>query len=228
MCNMRKILKKGALITFEGGEGSGKSTQITLLRRYLSSRGYSAVVTREPGRTPVGRRIRRILLDPRVRGMAPMTELLLYLANRAQHVEEVIGPGVREGRIVLCDRFSDSTTAYQVGARGLDASWVKSLDGAVTAGLRPSLTILLDCPPEIGLRRVRRENFGRLEREGLLFHRRVRRAYLDQARREPGRIKVVDARGDLTAVQGRVRGFVDAFLHRRHAGDRARGGASVG
>src|SRR5574341_423037 len=138
-----KRLRKGVLITLEGGEGSGKTTQAKLIRDHLARRGYDVVLTHEPGGTEAGRRIREILLDPRMKGMAAMTELMLYLASRAQHLEE--------------------------------------LNNLVTDGLRPALTILLDCSPEVGLKRVRKQNIGRFEMEGVKFHRRVRRAYLGLA-----------------------------------------------
>lgn len=204
-------------MTLEGGEGSGKTTQAKLLRDHLTRRGYDVVLTHEPGGTEAGRRIREILLDPRMKGMAAMTELMLYLASRAQHLEEVITPALEQGRIVICDRFSDSTYAYQIGARGLKKSWVEELNNLVTNGLRPALTILLDCSPEVGLKRVRKQNIGRFEMEGVKFHRRVRRAYLGLAGKEPGRIVLLNGSRDIMDIQREIRRIADARL-RGHRG----------
>ena len=209
-----KKLKKGIFITLEGGEGCGKTTQVRLLKEYLSSQGYDVLVTHEPGGTEIGGKIRDVLLNPEFTKMVPLTELFLYLACRAQHIEEVIAPALDKGKIVLCDRFSDSTFAYQVSARGLKKTWVEGLNRIATDGIRPSLTIILDCPPEIGLRRAQRHGMGRFESESLNFHRRVRRAFLDLAAKEPKRITVVDGSKTVERVQKDMQRIADAFLQR--------------
>lgn len=191
---------KGIFITFEGVEGSGKTTQIDLLASALEAEGLQVVKTQEPGGTKIGAMIRKILLDPKNKEIGSMTELMLYGANRAQHIKEVILPAIREGRIVLCDRFSDSTIAYQGYGRALSLEIIEKLDIFATEGLKPSLTILLDINPEKGLFRAKKrmeENNslkeGRIEREGLSFHKRVREGFLRLAEEEPDRIKVIGA-----------------------------------
>lgn len=191
---------KGIFITFEGVEGSGKTTQIDLLASALEAEGLQVVKTQEPGGTKIGAMIRKILLDPKNKEIGSMTELMLYGANRAQHIKEVILPAIREGRIVLCDRFSDSTIAYQGYGRALSLEIIEKLDIFATEGLKPSLTILLDINPEKGLFRAKKrmeENNslkeGRIELEGLSFHKRVREGFLRLAEEEPDRIKVIGA-----------------------------------
>ena len=181
-------MQKGILITFEGIEGSGKSTHMRLAEEFLLQRGYALLCTYEPGGSPLGEGIRRLLLQ---RGMAlsPFAELFLFCADRAQHLEEVILPALQEGKVVLCDRFADSTTAYQGYGRGIDLKVIEEANMWATGGLRPHLTILLDCDPEVGLSRVGERD--RLEGEDLSFHRRVKEGYLEIARREPERVKVV-------------------------------------
>lgn len=205
-------------ITFEGVEGSGKSTQIRTLRQQLEGRGHRVLATREPGGCPIADAIRAILLDPANRALVPRAELLLYAAARAQHVEQVIRPALMEGTIVLCDRFADATTAYQGSGRGLDAGLVGELNAIATAGLLPDLTLLFDMPVELGLARARHRNQseaqldeGRFELEELDFHQRVRTAYLALAQREQ-RFRIVDATGAADLVAARVTAAVDAFL----------------
>src|SRR3989338_2612786 len=144
----------GKFITFEGIEGCGKTTQIKLLNEYLQGKGFKTILTREPGGTTIGDKIRQILLDPANKKMHPLTELLLYGASRAQHVEELIRPALSEGKIVLCDRYSDSTTAYQGAARRVDKKILASLDAIATSGLVPDITIVVDVAPTVGLSRV--------------------------------------------------------------------------
>ena len=183
----------GKFITIEGVEGCGKSTQVVQLKHDLESKGHAVEVTREPGGTPVGEAIRRILLDPDYADMSPTTELLLYAAARAQHVAQRIRPALEAGRIVLCDRFADSTTAYQGAGRQLSEDIVRRLHEIATSGVWPDLTIVLDLPVEVGLARAtRRTAPDRLETEPLAFHRRVREEFLRLARSEPSRIKVID------------------------------------
>ena len=205
-------------ITFEGIEGSGKSTQIHLLGRHLEGCGYRVLITREPGGCAIADAIRAILLDSGNRALRPRAELLLYAAARAQHVEEVIRPALAAGTLVLCDRFADATTAYQGGGRRLDAGLVAQLNAIAGAGLTPDLTLLLDCPIELGLPRARRRNEarpqrdeGRFEMEQLDFHQRVRAAYLALAACET-RFRVIDATGPADQVAGRVTAAVEAFL----------------
>ena len=205
-------------ITLEGIEGSGKSTQIRSLAQHLTTCGYRVLTTREPGGCPIADAIRAILLDPANRELLPRAELLLYAAARAQHVEQVIRPALTAGTVVLCDRFADATTAYQGGGRRLEAGLVAQLNAIATAGLTPDLTLLLDCPVELGLPRARRRNQqdplldeGRFELEELDFHQRVRAAYLALAACE-ARFRVIDATGAADLVAGRVATAVDAFL----------------
>lgn len=210
---------KGTFITFEGIEGSGKSTQIVLLADYLIARGFSVSLTREPGGTAIGDQVRKILLDPANTALDPRAELLLYAAGRAQHLAELIGPRLRAGGIVLCDRFSDATLAYQGYGRGLDLEMILALDRLVTEGMRPDFTILLDIDAAAGLSRARGRNSrggleaeARFENEDLSFHERVRQGYLNLAKREPGRWRVVDASPSPEAIQHEIRGIVDEML----------------
>ncbi len=209
----------GPFITFEGIEGSGKSTQIVLLAKYLSAHGKSVMLTREPGGTPIGDQIRKILLDPSNASLDARAELLLYAAGRAQHLAELIVPERRAGRIVLCDRFSDATLAYQGYGRGLDLGLIRSLDKIVTDGIRPDLTILLDIDVAVGLARARGRNSrggleaeARFENEDLSFHERVRQGYLALAKQEPGRFQIVDASPDPEAIQNKLRQLIDKLL----------------
>lgn len=188
---------KGIFITFEGPDGSGKTTQLKLLARHLEARGHRVLCTREPGGTPLAEGIRQLLLKPWPEEVLGITEVFLYAAGRAQHVKTRILPALEAGEVVLCDRFTDSTLAYQSFGRGLSADLVRQINELATGGIRPRLTLLLDLPPEEGLRRSSQGDRGkspdRLEREDLTFHRRVREGYLELARQEPGRIKIIDA-----------------------------------
>ncbi len=210
---------KGPFITFEGIEGSGKSTQILLLANYLSAHGKSVTLTREPGGTTIGDQARRILLDPANTRLDPKAELLLYAAGRAQHLAELIAPELASGRIVLCDRFSDATLAYQGYGRGLDLELIRTLDRIVTDGMRPDLTILLDIDAAAGLARARGRNSrvgleseARFENEDLSFHERVRQGYLDLAKREPGRFCIMDASLRPEEIQNGLRRSIDELL----------------
>ena len=196
-------------ITLEGTEGAGKTTQLPHLVRFLESRGFVCVVTREPGGTPTGQKIRALLLDPANKDIKPETELFLYAADRAQHVRTIIAPALAEGKVVVCDRFCDATEAYQGVARGLDRRLIDMLNQVATAGLKPDITILFDLPPETGLSRAweRIRNNGkaaadhRFETENLNFHNRVRQGYLEIAGREPGRFLIINAAGNEGAVR---------------------------
>lgn len=194
----------GLFVTFEGGEGSGKSTQLKRLAQRLESSGLAVRTLREPGGTGVGEAIRHILLDPSSAGLDPRAELLLYEAARAQLVAEVIEPALAAGETVLCDRFFDSTTAYQGHARGLDLDEVAALNTAATAGLAPDRTILLDIDVALGIERATCEGADRLECEDAAFHERVRAGFLAIAAAEPARVRVVDASGTPDAVAERV------------------------
>jgi dTMP kinase len=181
-------------ITFEGGEGCGKSVQAKALFRKLCRLNIPAVLTHEPGGTPFGRKLGRWLKWAQGTDISPLAELMLFNASRAQLVTEVIKPALKSGRVVISDRFADSTTAYQGYGRGLDIEMVKATNNAATQGLKPDLTILLDVSAEGGLARKRSRSRDRFEREELAFHWRVREGYLKLARAEPGRWLVVDAR----------------------------------
>lgn len=193
---------RGHLIAFEGVEGAGKSTQIEQLATSLRGRGWTVHVTREPGGTALGAEIRRLVLAIRDTPPTPLTELLLYLADRAQHIGELILPAIERGEIVLTDRFSASTIAYQGYARPLDREMVIGLDAQVRGGVAPTLNVLLDCPVEIGLRRARDDD--RFHREDLSFHQRVRDGFLDLARRDPTAWAIVDATANVEVVAAAI------------------------
>ena len=194
------------LVTFEGIEGSGKSTQLRHLAATLRAAGRAVVETHEPGDTPAGAAIRRILLGPEAPPLTPLAELFLYCADRAQHMAEVIEPALAAGRVVLCDRFSDSTIAYQGYGRGLDLPAVRALDERARGGVRPGLTFLLDCPVPEGLARVhgRAGPGDRFEREAATFHERVRAGFLALAAAEPDRFCVLDGTRSVAEVGARV------------------------
>jgi dTMP kinase len=180
-------------ITFEGGEGSGKSFQAKELYRKLSQLAIPALLTHEPGGTPFGKKLGRWLKWSQGTDISPLTELMLFNASRAQLVAEVIKPGLESGKVVISDRYADSTTAYQGYGRGLDLDTVKATNSAATQGLKPDLTILLDIPAEEGLDRKGAKSRDRFEREALAFHRRVREGYLKMATNDPERWLVIDA-----------------------------------
>ncbi len=196
--------QRGVFITFEGGEGSGKSTQIGILARRLEAAGLAVRTLREPGGTEVGEAVRRILLDPEHAGLDARAELLLYEAARAQLVAEVIEPALEAGEVVLCDRFFDSTTAYQGYARSLPLDEIDALNAIATGGVVPDRTLVLDIDPEVGVERATAESVDRLEAEDMAFHRNVRTGFLAVAAAEPGRVRVVDADGTQAEVAQRV------------------------
>lgn len=204
---------KGAFITLEGVEGSGKTTQMALLHDRLEADGHRVLLTREPGGTPIAEAIRGILLDPANIALSPVAELLLYEAARAQHVAERIRPALEEGRIVICDRFADSTTAYQGAGRVLPRDAVRELHRLATGALWPDLTIVLDLPVEEGLKRAGAAHTrDRIEREPVEFHERVRREFLRIAESEPRRVKVIDAAQSLEAVAAAIHALVLAVV----------------
>jgi dTMP kinase len=206
-------------ITFEGIEGSGKSTQIKLLVPVLEAKGYGCVATREPGATKIGEKIRAVLLDANHSAMLSTTELLLYEADRAQHVSEVIEPALAADKVVISDRFFDATTVYQGYARGLDLKLIEQLHDMVAGQLRPDLTIILDLPVDLGLKRawqrIRTQSADaredRFEQEAVAFHERVRQGYLTLAGHEPERFRIIDASRDIETVHKEV---LDAVLSR--------------
>ena len=209
------------LISFEGGDGSGKTTQLKLLDNYLASRGKLCLSTREPGGTTLGEMIRKILLEAGKVEIAYPTELFLYLADRAQHVHEVIRPALASGRLVLCDRFTDSTLAYQGYGRGVDLDMLRRLNQVASHGITPDVTFLLDCPVEVGLSRTAQRNMNlksggsredRFEQERADFHERVRRGFLELARAEPQRIYVLDASRPTEEVHHEIKKIVDEKL----------------
>ncbi|WP_036199603.1 dTMP kinase [Meiothermus ruber] len=199
---------KGLFITFEGPEGAGKSTQARLLAEWLRAKGREVVLTREPGGTRLGQAIRGLLLhqDP----MCAEAEYLLYSADRAEHMQRVIQPALGLGHIVLCDRWLDSSLAYQGYGRGLDLGWLRAVAQGATQGIRPHKTFLFDLPPEVGLERF--EGRDRLEREPLEFHRRVRQGYLERAQAEPERFVLLDAPQPLEALHTQLRGYLESLL----------------
>jgi dTMP kinase len=203
----------GLFITLEGVEGSGKTTQAALLADALRARGLRASVTREPGGTSVGEAIRTIFLDAAVT-LAPTAELLLVLADRAQHVREKLRPAVRSGEIVISDRYCDSTLAYQGFGRGFDLKLLRDLNQLASDALKPDLTFVLDCPVELGLARTRARHTepgapDRFEGEQIEFHRRVREGFLAVAREEPGRVRVLDSTRGMNEIGAEI---LDAAL----------------
>jgi dTMP kinase len=198
-------------IVFEGGEGCGKSTQARALHRHLLGDGRRAILTREPGGTGLGERVRRHLKQPGQPPISPLAELFLIEAARAQLVKELISPALKAGKTVLCDRYTPSTLAYQGYGRGLDPDTIRAANGAATAGLAPDLIVLLDIPVEAGLGRKKGREKDRFESESLAFHGRVRRGYLEMARADPERWLVVDGRLPRKAIQRRIRDRVSAL-----------------
>jgi len=194
----------GTFITLEGPEGAGKTTQLKILSKLLETLGHKHIVTRDPGGTSLGKQIRRILLNPDT-PVEPVTELLLYEADRAQHVAEIIVPALKEGYLVLCDRYIDSTLAYQGYARGLDFALINELNRIATGGLKPALTILFDIDSGEGLGRLHPSGHDRLEREAIEFHHKVRNGYLEMVQKEPERWRTLDASRPLTIVQEDLR-----------------------
>ena len=213
-------MKRGLFITFEGPEGAGKTTVIRAVAEHLRQRGYNVVLTREPGGTPIGDQIRTVLLSPDNNAMHPETELLLFSAARAQHVRERILPALEEGAIVLCDRFADSTLAYQGYGRGLDLPALHAITQFATGGLTPDLTILLDIDPAQGLARRRAASaqgaeWNRIDNDELALHQRVREGYLRLAAENPERWVVVDASAPVDDVIAQVIAAIEEHLKKK-------------
>jgi dTMP kinase len=204
----------GIFITFEGPDGAGKTTQVKLLERHLRQKGYDVLVTREPGGTPVGEEIRKILLNRSYKDMDAVTEMYLYAASRAQHVRRVIKPALDEGKIVLCDRFVDSSIAYQGFGRGLGMDVVEAVNRYALGGIVPDLTLFLNIRPEDALARgrIRSEELDRLESEELEFHWRVYQGFLALQKKYPERIKEVDASRSVDEVFHQVWRLVEHLL----------------
>jgi len=211
------------LITFEGGDGTGKTTQVRALESYLHELGCACLVTREPGGTALGELIRKVLLEVGDHEIASSTELFLYLADRSQHVHEIIRPAINAGKVVLCDRFTDSTLAYQGYGRGIDLAWLRQLNNAASGTVRPDLTLLLDCPVDVGLARTAsrqaqsaasKPQEDRFEREKIEFHEKVRAGFLDMARNEPLRFRVLDASKSVEEIAATIRRIIDQELEK--------------
>jgi dTMP kinase len=214
---------RGKFITFEGLDGTGKSTQIKKLAKSLRARGIAVVVTREPGGTITGEKIRDVILHSATTGLSPYTEMALMFASRAQHIHEIIAPALAQGKVVVCDRFTDSTEAYQGGGRKLGSKPVLELHRQLCGGLQPDLTILLENDLTASLERARRRNLehagkklhrdeNRFEQENRAFFGRVRNAYLAIAKREPGRVVRLDARGTPSQTHSKILALVEKRL----------------
>ena len=201
----------GALITFEGVEGSGKTTQMLRLERWLRAKGYRVEWTREPEGTRLGAAVRRLFERPGIRP-EPLVEVFLFMAARHQHVVEKIRPWLERGRIVLSDRYADATVAYQGGGRGVPADLIRELNVRATGGVLPDLTLLFDLDPAEGFRRIGRRRLDHFERQTLAFHRRVRRGYLEILRAEPKRVRLIRAALPPDEVTRQVRTVVEEFL----------------
>jgi dTMP kinase len=208
------------LITFEGIEGSGKSTQMRLIAQYLIEKHVPLLITQEPSGTDIGRKIGGILFNRGHYYMCAETEAFLFCAARAQHVRELIIPALNQDNVVLCDRFSDATYAYQGAARGLNPEFIRVINEYSSMGLKPNLTLLFDLPVEVGLQRaLERDNrlkdssfSDRFERESLIFHNKVREGYLDILKKEPERFRLIDATGDVNKIQEEVRRYITDFI----------------
>lgn len=204
-------MKKSLFITFEGTDGAGKTTQIQLLKKYLSEKGQEVLLTREPGGTAIGEKLRQIILDKANSEMDDVTEAFLYAASRAQHVAQLIRPALDEGRIVICDRFVDSSVAYQGYGRGL-GSCVEEINAIAAAGIKPDLTFLLKLPPKEGKSRILEAEQDRLEQEQVDFYEKVCRGYDELALKEPERIVVINASESIEEIAAKIRDKIDSLL----------------
>ncbi|MEG0830420.1 MAG: dTMP kinase [Anaerovoracaceae bacterium] len=208
-------MKRGIFITIEGPDGSGKSTQIDNIRRCLEEKGYETIVTREPGGTSISEKIRKVILDKNNNEMNPMTETLLYAASRAQHVAERIGPAVESGRTVICDRFIDSSIAYQGYGRDL-GDCVKAINEYAIMGYMPDITFLMKLDPKIGKKRIREEDQDRLEQEKLQFHNKVFKGYLELEKMYPDRIIGIDASKTIEEIRMEITVAMERLLELDH------------
>lgn len=207
-------MMKGIFITFEGGDGAGKTTLIQKIFTYLEKHGLDVVQTRAPGGTQIGKDIRNLLLHKHDAPLSKRSELLLFLADRAQHVDELILPHLKKGKIVLCDRFNDSTTAYQGGARGFKEDLVRKLCDFACNSLTPDLTLYLDLDPKIGFERAKKAGLekDRIESETLKFHQKIRKAFKQIAKKEPKRFIIIDASKTPEEVYSQAKVKIDALL----------------
>ena len=210
-------------MTLEGGEGAGKSTLLGFIETYLTELKYQVLVTREPGGSFLGEEIREMVLHhKRGEPIAPMAELLLFLASRAQHIETLIKPALKENKVVICDRFTDSTIAYQAYARGLNLKLVKDLCFKAASGIEPSLTLYLDVAPEIGIKRAANRNTkieakeDRIEDEALDFHQKVRNGFLQIANEDPTRVAIIDTAKSKENVQAQAKEIIDKWLKQKY------------
>lgn len=223
MIGLSTVLRTFMFVTLEGIEGSGKTTQIKTIARWLSGAGFDCLTTREPGGTSIGAQIRSVLLHPDNSDLAPAAELLLYVADRVQHLETVVRPALAAGKVVVCDRYFDATLVYQGYARGLDRRMIRQLHQLACDGMTPDLTLLLDVDPQAGLARAwsrihadaAHAQESRFEKERLAFHQRVRAGYLDLAGLEPQRFAVIDAAVGQQAVAAQIEAVL--ALHVKHA-----------
>lgn len=211
--NVASPIPRPAFITFEGGEGTGKSTQARLLAAHLESLGGDVVTTREPGGSPFAERVRELILDPATPPHSALAEALLFYSARADHLDRVIRPALARGAVVICDRFSDSTEVYQCFAGGLAPAKFSAIEGVVVGAARPDLTLVLDLDPEVGLARARaRGALTTYDARDIAFHRRLREGFLAIAAREPGRCEVIDAAAPAEDIARKVRAAVDARM----------------
>ncbi len=203
-------MQKGLFITFEGADGSGKTTQLNKVKSFLEEKGFDVVITREPGALEIGRKIRNILLH-QDGIVADRCEMFLFLADRAQHVETFIKPAIEEGKIVLCDRHTDSTIAYQGYGRGQDINLLKDLNKIAINGIKPDLTLLFDVSTEVAQERVGSEK-DRMESAGIEFHKKVRNGYLELQKQEPERIRIVNANNSIAEVFEETKNIVSKLI----------------
>ena len=203
-------MKKGLFITFEGTDGCGKTTQIELLKRYLEEKGYKVVLTREPGAKGLGEKLREILLNYDG-DVSSNCESFLFLADRAQHIDMLIKPAIERGEVVLCDRHTDSTVAYQGYGRGLDLNQIKMLNDIATNGVKPDMTFVFDIDIETAQKRVGKTK-DRMESAGIEFFKRVKQGYLEIAKSEPERVKVLDATQTIETIANQVKEYIDTKL----------------
>lgn len=206
-------MRKGLFITVEGTDGSGKTTQIKLMEKYFREKGYEVVLTREPGGTRISEAIRDLVLDPENTDIIPLTEMILYAASRAQHVSEIIKPDVNAGKAVICDRFVDSSYAYQGCGRGVDLKLVADVNRVAIDGMVPDITFFLDIDPKVALeRRVNSTGADRIEQEKMDFHTRVYNAYKKMAVLYPDRIKTIDAAESIEKISLQINAYLDELL----------------
>ncbi len=206
-------MEKGLFITFEGTDGSGKTTQIKLLEEYMLEKGCEVVLSREPGGTRISEIIRDLILDPQNKEIVPLTEMILYAASRAQHVAEVIEPAVENGKIVICDRYVDSSYAYQGGGRGMDLKIIADVNRIAVNGTVPDVTFFLDIDPEISVRRrINSTGADRIEQEKLDFHRRVYDGYKKLSILYPERIKTIDATKSIEEISSQIKDYINELF----------------